>query len=315
MKPLVIDSFAGGVRSFGNVPSELPDRHRGEHIPDARMQKCCDGARQFVAGAYRQLQRLSKDQQAAEYRKRGRDGAGGNADELARLHSSASDVISRGCPVSAATESHSSQPRSSLMVECTTITREMIEAGAACRPHTQVLSVLEAFTWKQIASCVEQFADFLCCARDDVRTGDIVGVFGQEALRRFCNPDLNLIHHGKPARPLTTQVSICKHQVRRACEEKSNPVRLLCCGRRQSILERRVVRQIVCHRFLTRIYLAYRSVADAILRATFQTAYFNVERHIFTKRAQLIGRFVWFLTVMPSLTGGGQALATGGARG
>jgi hypothetical protein len=87
------------VSLLGKVPSELPDRHSGEHIPDTRVQNCCDGARQLVVGAYRQLQRLSKDQQAAEHRERGRDGARGGADELARLHSAASDLNSRGCPV------------------------------------------------------------------------------------------------------------------------------------------------------------------------------------------------------------------------
>lgn len=201
------------------------------------------------------------------------------------------------------------------MAETSTITREMIEAGAACRSHTQVLSMLGGCPWEQITPRVEQLADLLCRVRDDVRTSDIVGVFGQEALRRFCNPNLNLIHHGKPSRPLTAQVSICKHQVRRACEEKSNPVCLLCCGRRQSILRRRVVRQIVCHLFLTRIYLAFRSVAGVVLRARFQTAYSRAKRHVSTDSAQIFSTYVQFLTVFPSLAGGRPALATGGVCG
>jgi hypothetical protein len=161
------------------------------------------------------------------------------------------------------------------MAETSNITREMMGTGAEYRFCAQALSLPGACPWKQITPCVEQLADLLRRVREDVRSGDIEGVFGHETLRHFCKPDFDLIHQSKPACPLTAQVSICKHQVRRACEEKSNPVRLLCCGGRQSVLQGRVVRQIICHLVLNRISLAFRRVADVVEHATCQTAYFR----------------------------------------
>jgi len=97
-KRLHLKHLRDSVSLLGKVPSELPDRDSGEHVPDARMQSCRDIARQSVAGSSWQPERVSSDQKDAEYRESGRDGASGDADELARLHSAASDLILRGCP-------------------------------------------------------------------------------------------------------------------------------------------------------------------------------------------------------------------------
>lgn len=201
------------------------------------------------------------------------------------------------------------------MVESSTITCEMIGDYTACGPQAEPVSLKGTWLRERSASRIEQLADLLSCVQNDVRACHIVRVFSHEALRRFCKPAFDLIHEGKTALPHALQIGFRQHQVRCACEEKGNPVRILCCGRRQSVFDILIVRQFVRHTCPNRIYLAYRNVADAVRRTRFQTAYSHSQPWVSNWYAQESNSNVQVLTVVPSLPTEYAALATGGARG
>lgn len=197
------------------------------------------------------------------------------------------------------------------MAESSTITREMIEAGAACRPHADMLSLSRVCPGKQVTTRIQQLADLLRCMRDDIRARDIFGVLVQKALCRFSNPAFNLIHQGKPVGSLATQVSVRKHQIRRARKQKSDPVCLMCCGERQCIPSPIGVR----HLFKTYIQSAYYHVADAAFRATVQSAYLRCKLRTAKKYAQTFNAGTQLLGLKVLLSSEPAALAMGGARG
>jgi hypothetical protein len=197
------------------------------------------------------------------------------------------------------------------MAESSTITREMIEAGAACRPHADILSLSRVCPGKQVTTRIQQLADLPRCMRDNIRARDIFGVLVQKALCRFCNPAFDLIHQGEPAGSLATQVSVRKHQIRRARKQKSDPVCLLCCGGRQCISAPIGVR----HLFKTYIQSAYHHVADAAFRTTVQNAYLRRKLGTAKKYAQTFSAGTQLLGLKVPLSSEPAALATGGARG
>ncbi|MFB0491246.1 hypothetical protein ABIE45_003832 [Methylobacterium sp. OAE515] len=97
--PLSIDSFAGSAGSFGDVPSELPDHHSGEHIPSAGMQHLRDVPDERATCGWRQSDDRADDQPDAEYAESRGCRESGDADELEWLHNPASELTSHFCPV------------------------------------------------------------------------------------------------------------------------------------------------------------------------------------------------------------------------